>query len=175
MSKERRTCLWTVVCRVAFDFIHVLDTMMSMTFGAAIGEWVPGLFNMGDVNSVYFATWQKATDSRWEVQVRIFSLNCINCVKEFGSTSSESLDAYCVLTGNYNFEFFDGCNELHVSIISDSCRERADFLQNEFTLVERPEAASCLAAGTELVTTLGESETLPRISGNDAVIVFGMF
>jgi hypothetical protein len=134
--------------------------LQSLTFGAAVGDWVPGLIDMGTVNTVHFTVWKQATPTRWEVT-------------EFGTSSSESSDEHCILTGQYNIDFFNGCTDMHVTLLSDSCHDRAAFLQNTFTLWERADDATCYEVGTALDATLGESEAVPFLSGDDATYVFG--
>jgi len=127
----------------------------SITFGAAVGEWVPALINSG--SEVLFSTWTQATATRWGTTT-------------FGSTAS----VFCTQSAIYNIEFFNDCTQLSFSVISDPCDGRFALLQNAFTLEPRAlVGADCVAVGTSLATTLQVSDLVPRLSGEGATVVFG--
>jgi len=126
----------------------------AVTFGTAVGEWLPALLNHAD--GVDFTVWSQATVTRWEVQ-------------GFGSSTG----FFCDQKGQYSLEFFNECTELHLTTISDSCRDRVSFLNSQvFTIVE--EGDSCDSEGNHLWTAFPESEEYLRFSDDAASFVFGL-
>jgi hypothetical protein len=131
---------------------YVDEDGRSVTFGAAVGDWVPGL--IAHEEYVAFATWTQATSTRWTVQ-------------EFESTA----DWYCDQKGQYSLEFFNGCNELHLTTISDSCADRMALFKSTFTL--HSPSGECAGAGSQLMSHFPESEEFVRFSGDAVTFVFG--
>jgi len=131
----------------------------SATFGVRVGDWVPGLFNMGDVTKVTFGSWRQATASRWEAT-------------DVG-TSAEDADI-CSLKGQYNLVFSPDCSSLVFSVISDSCGDRADFFKDQsFIMVNVPSLKDCVATTSKLTSVFQSSTASPRLSEEQARWVFG--
>jgi len=128
----------------------------SITFGHAVGSWVPALFNLGS-DTVNFATLSQETDTRWTIQ-------------NFGSTT----DFHCELTGSYVLSWVDGCSGIEFSILHDGCGDRsALLLNNQFTtLVD--ENGDCISQGSEISTVLADSTNYPVLAGDNAHAVFGV-
>jgi hypothetical protein len=126
----------------------------SLTFGAAVGEWVPGLTSLE--SGLSFSTWTQQTATRWSV-------------KDFGSLA----DWFCDSEGLYNIEFFNACTEIHFTVLHDVCGERMALLQNVFTLAP-PTSDDCTAAGHSTTAHLSVSKEFPRLSGDRVHVVFGL-
>jgi len=126
----------------------------SLTFGAAVGVWVPGLTTLS--SGLSFSTWTQETATRWRV-------------KDFASLA----DWFCDSEATYTIEFFTACTELHFTVLHDVCGERMALLQNVFTLAPPP-SADCTASGNSISAHLSVSKDFPRLSGDRVTIVFGM-
>jgi len=134
----------------------------SLTFGTAVADWVPSLQNNGDVNNVDFLVWKQATTTRWQVTT-------------FGTTaSSDTIDASCDRWGQYSFNFANGCADLTIDVLADTCASRSSFLAGtSWSQVSPADGAACYAAGNTLSTTLAASDSQPVFGGESASIVFG--
>jgi len=140
-------------CELEGKTFNVADGR-SLTFGKAVGEWIPGILNLSE-GSLSFTTWTQETATRWNV-------------KDFGSTD----DWFCGKEAQYTIEFFNACAEIHFTVLHDICGDRTSFLSNVFTLDDTTDG-DCLSTGTELPTRLSESKDYPRLSGDSATVVFG--
>jgi len=128
----------------------------SITFGAAVGDFTPGLLDFGATETLSYGYWTFPTDSRWEITL-------------VGSVTGQ----VCTDVGQYNAQFGGDCDTVLLNVISDSCSDRVALLGQTFTLVTRTPTAECVAAGSVLQTTLQPSLSLPALSGEAATIVFG--
>jgi len=133
----------------------------SITFGAVVGDWMPVIYNMGDVSKVYFSTWTKATVTRMEAL-------------DVGTTQAED-NAYCALLGQYNIDWSSDCSSITFNTLSDSCRGRHAFLEgNTFTAVSfQAGLPDCVSPTSVLETRFQTSESSPRLSEEPSTIVFG--
>jgi len=126
----------------------------SLTFGKAVGEWVPGLVAIED-GTLSFSTWTQATATRWQV-------------KDFASTA----DWFCDQEGQYNLEFFNGCTELHFTVLHDICVDRISLLKEVFTHVQTGD--DCTSVGSQIESHLSVAKDYPRLSGDAATVTFGL-
>jgi len=129
----------------------------SLTFGTAVGSWVPGLINVAGSSVVNFATWTQQTDVRWGVQL-------------FGTTT----DLFCELSGNYNLAWVNDCSGIQFTVVHDYCDDRSALLANAFTLVSPTNGGDCASTGTQIATTLGSSTNFPMLADDAATVVFGV-
>jgi len=148
--------LSTAQCTVEGNTYSIADGQ-TVTFGTAVGSWVPGLLHMGDVNSVHYLTWVQ-DGNRWTVQ-------------EYGVSSGDN--QFCKYEGIYLIDFFNGCNEVHFTVIHDLCGDRRTFLLPAFSVVVVEDGGSCIGTGNSITTTLRDSTLYPRLAGDAATIVFG--
>jgi len=160
--------MWVLVFAALFAFstaqCHVEGNTYAnadgntLTFGKAVGSWLPGLLNMGDVNSVSYLTWMQDGDNRYSVQ-------------EYGVSSGDT--GFCKYEGIYLVDFFNGCNEVHFTVVHDLCGDRRTFLLSAFSVVVVDPEGTCIQAGSSIETHLRLSELFPRLAGDASTIIFG--